>query len=94
MQKTAYIINTGRGGLINESDLANALNNGKIAGAGLDVLTEEPPRSPNPLINAKNCKITPHVAWTSVEARKKLIEGLTENIKLFINGKPINVVNP
>jgi glycerate dehydrogenase len=93
MKKTAYIINTGRGGLINEKDLADALNNNRIAGAGLDVLSSEPPKSSNPLIHAKNCKITPHVAWSSVEARKKLIKGLIENIKAYQNGNPINVVN-
>jgi glycerate dehydrogenase len=93
MKESAYIINTGRGGLINEKDLADALNDNRIAGAGLDVLSSEPPKADNPLLHAKNCKITPHVAWSSVEARKKLIDGLVNNIKSFKNGKPINVVN-
>ncbi|MCF7792320.1 MAG: D-2-hydroxyacid dehydrogenase [Victivallales bacterium] len=93
MKKNAYLINTGRGGLVNEEELADALNSGKIAGAGLDVLSKEPPEKNNPLINAKNCKITPHVAWSSVEARKRLIKGIAKNIKSFINGNPVNVVN-
>ena len=93
MKSTAYIINTGRGGLINEKDLAEALNSKRIGGAGLDVLSEEPPIKPNPLINAKNCRITPHAAWTSVEARKLLIQGLVDNIKAYQCGNLINVVN-
>ena len=93
MKNSSYIINTGRGGLINENELANALNNNTIAGAGLDVLSEEPPKISNPLLHAKNCKITPHVAWTSVEARKKLINELTNNIKSFLNGRTTNIVN-
>ena len=93
MKKTAYLINTGRGGLINENELAEALNNKLIAGAGLDVLSEEPPRKNNPLIGAENCFVTPHVAWATVNARKRLVKGLTDNIKAYICGKPINVVN-
>lgn len=93
MKKNSYLINTGRGGLINEDDLAFALNNGFIAGAGLDLLTQEPPANGSPLINAKNCYITPHVAWSSVNSRKRLVKGLAENIRTFIAGNPINVVN-
>ena len=93
MKSTAILINTGRGPLINEYDLANALNNGRIAGAGLDVLSAEPPAPDNPLTAAKNCHITPHIAWATTEARKRLIDIATQNLQAFINGKPRNVVN-
>lgn len=93
MKSSAYLINTSRGGLINEKDLADALNNGLIAGAGLDVLSAEPPLADNPLLTAKNCLITPHVAWASKEARLRLMHTLEKNIAAFINGKPQNVVN-
>uniref|UniRef100_A9AB73 D-isomer specific 2-hydroxyacid dehydrogenase NAD-binding n=1 Tax=Methanococcus maripaludis (strain C6 / ATCC BAA-1332) TaxID=444158 RepID=A9AB73_METM6 len=93
MKKSAFLINTGRGGLVNEKDLANALNLGNIAGTGLDVLSSEPPKEDNPLINAKNTIITPHVAWASYEARKRLMDVTVNNVKSFIEGNPINVVN-
>jgi glycerate dehydrogenase len=93
MKKSAILINTGRGGLVNEKDLANALNLEKIAGAGLDVLSTEPPKEDNPLLNAKNTYITPHVAWASYEARKRLMDITINNVKSFIDGNPINVVN-
>jgi glycerate dehydrogenase len=93
MKPTAFLINTGRGTLINEQDLANALNSGKIAGAGLDVLTVEPASKSNPLPFAKNCFITPHIAWATFEARTRLMNIATENLKSFINGNPQNVVN-
>ena len=93
MKPTAFLINTGRGPLINEQDLADALNKGKIAGAGLDVLSAEPAAKDNPLINAKNCSITPHIAWATFEARTRLMNIATENLKTFIEGSPINVVN-
>ncbi|MBQ2841264.1 MAG: D-2-hydroxyacid dehydrogenase [Oscillospiraceae bacterium] len=93
MKKSAYIINTSRGGAIDETALADALNNGDIAGAGLDVLTVEPMLEDNPLRSAKNCLITPHIAWAPVETRMRLIEIVADNIKAFINGSPINVVN-
>ena len=93
MKSTAYLINTGRGGLINESDLAEALNSNKIAGAGLDVLSTEPPQINNPLLNAKNCIITPHIAWATIAARKRLMSVAVENVRAFINGKPQNVVS-
>lgn len=93
MKKTAYIINTARGALINEKDLADALNNGTIAGAGLDVLSVEPPSAENPLLSAKNCIITPHQAWATVEARTRLLEIVAENIRMFWAGNPQNVVN-
>lgn len=93
MKPSAFLINTSRGGLIREIDLAKALNSGVIAGAGLDVLSTEPPLEGNPLLSAKNCLITPHIAWSSKEARMRLMEKLEENIASFINGRPKNVVN-
>lgn len=90
---TAYLINTARGGLIDESALANALNSGKIAGAALDVLTSEPPKADNPLIHAKNCIITPHMAWASLEARVRLLHATEENVRAFLQNAPINKVN-
>jgi glycerate dehydrogenase len=92
MKASAYIINTARGPLINENDLAAALNNGVIAGAGLDVLSTEPPSADNPLLTAKHCIITPHNAWISREARERMMAVTAENIKAFIAGKPINRV--
>ncbi len=93
MKKTAFLVNTGRGPLINEQDLADALNNGRIAGAGLDVLSIEPASKENPLPKAKNCFITPHIAWATIEARGRLMKTATENLKAFIEGKPQNVVS-
>jgi len=94
MKNTALIINTSRGGIINEVDLVEALNSGVIHGAGLDVLKEEPPNSGNPLLgDVKNLILTPHVAWSSKEARQRLIDITVENIKSFRVGNPINVVN-
>jgi glycerate dehydrogenase len=93
MKTSAILINTGRGALINEADLAEALNSGRIAGAGLDVLSTEPPRPDNPLLTAKNCHITPHIAWATTEARKRLMDIATANLKAFMDGTPQNVVN-
>lgn len=93
MKKTAYIINTSRGGAIDEAALAEALNSGKIAGAGLDVLSKEPMLETNPLRTAKNCLITPHVAWAPIETRTRLVTMVAENLRAFMDGKPINVVN-
>ena len=93
MKKTAFLINTSRGQLVNEHDLAKALNEGRIAGAGLDVLRVEPPPPDNPLLNAKNCLITPHIAWATKAARVRLMKIVVDNIKTFLNDKPQNVVN-
>ncbi|MBQ3224101.1 MAG: D-2-hydroxyacid dehydrogenase [Oscillospiraceae bacterium] len=93
MKKTAFLINTSRGGAIDEKALAGAINRGQIAGAGLDVLTVEPMASDNPLKSAKNCLITPHIAWAPFETRVRLIDRVAENLAAFANGNPINVVN-
>ena len=92
MKPTAYLINTSRGGVIHEQDLADALNEERIAGAGLDVLSVEPPPVSNPLLAAKNCLITPHIAWASRAARQRLIEATSENVRGFVDGLPQNVV--
>ncbi len=93
MKPSAFLINTGRGGLINEHDLAAALHNGVIAGAALDVLTVEPPAADNPLLTAPNCMITPHIAWATLEARTRLMTITIDNVRAFLDGTPINVVN-
>jgi glycerate dehydrogenase len=94
MKPSTYLINTSRGNLINEADLASALNGGKLAGAGLDVLAAEPPRADNPLLTAQNCIITPHIAWASREARQRLMHLVADNVQAFLDNKPQNVVNP
>jgi glycerate dehydrogenase len=93
MKPTAFLLNTARGALVNEADLAAALNAGRIAGAGLDVLSVEPPPASNPLLTAKNCIITPHVAWATRNARQRLIEITAANLRAFAAGTPRNVVN-
>ena len=90
MKKSAYIINTGRGGLVNETDLKVALENNDLAGVGLDVLSQEPPPPDHILLNVKNCIITPHQAWASQTARKKLLDELAENIQAYLEGKKRN----
>lgn len=97
MKPTAFLVNTGRGALVNELDLANALRDGTIAGAGLDVLSTEPPSPQNPLLaedlQTKNLIITPHTAWTPQEARQRLLDGLLANLEAYLAGSPINQVN-
>ncbi len=93
MKKSAIIINTSRGPAIDEKALADALNSGKITGAGVDVLSTEPPKADNPLLNCKNCFITPHIAWAGFETRQRLIGVVYDNIKAFLDGNPVNVVN-
>jgi glycerate dehydrogenase len=90
---TAFLINTSRGGLIDEPALAGALNSGRLAGAGLDVLSAEPPPPDHPLLHAKNCCITPHIAWASQGARRRLLAEAVHNLRAFFSGTPRNVVN-
>jgi len=92
MKRTAMIINTARGGIIDEPALAGALNNGRLAGAGIDVVEEEPPKNGNVLFTAQNCVLTPHAAWSTVEARQKLVDETAENIKAFSEGGERNVI--
>lgn len=94
LKPTAFLINTARGGLVNEGDLAVALAEGRLAGAALDVVSTEPIRPENPLLRAPNCLITPHIAWATDEARGRLMETTAANIAAFLAGRPINVVNP
>jgi glycerate dehydrogenase len=93
MKPTAFLLNVARGGLVNEADLADALNRGIIAGAGLDVVAVEPMQADNPLLAAANCIFTPHIAWASLAARKRLMQIVAGNIAAFLAGKPVNVVN-
>jgi glycerate dehydrogenase len=92
MKSDAILLNTGRGPLIDEQALADALNEGSIYAAGIDVLTEEPPRNGSPLLTARNCYITPHIAWATLAARERLMQIAIENIKAFLRGEPQNVV--
>lgn len=94
MKPTAFLINTARGGIVDSAALAEALNAGKLAGAGLDVLEQEPPMPDDPLLTAKNCIITPHIAWASKDARQRLIAAVGKNLRAFQVGRPQNVVNP
>lgn len=93
MKPSAILINTGRGPLVDEEALAAALNNGKLRGAGVDVLSCEPPEMTNPLLCARNCYTTPHLGWATVEARQRLMEIAVANVANFIAGTPVNVVN-
>jgi glycerate dehydrogenase len=92
MKQTAFLINTGRGALVKEQDLADGLNAGRIGGAGLDVLSAEPPGKDNPLLSAKNCYITPHIAWATRAARERLLRTAVENVRAFVAGSPVNRV--
>jgi len=92
MKKSAILINTSRGQVVNETDLAEALRNETIAGAGLDVMTAEPPKSDNPLLGIANCYITPHIAWAGYETRARLMSICRENLEAFLNGKTQNLV--
>lgn len=93
MKPTVFLINTARGPLVNEADLAQALNEGRIAGAALDVLQQEPPPANHPLISARNILITPHLAWATRSARQRLLHTAVENVRAFLSGRPQNVVN-
>ena len=92
MKPTALLINTSRGPLVDAHALADALNEGRLAGAGIDVLPSEPPEAENPLFSAKNCYITPHIAWATIEARTRLMDTAVANAKAFLDGSPTNVV--
>ncbi len=93
MKKGVILINNARGQLINEQDVADALNEGRIGAAGLDVVYTEPIREDNPLLKAKNCIITPHISWAPKESRQRIMDITVENIKAFMDGSPVNVVN-
>ena len=93
MKPTAFLLNTSRGPLLDEAAVAAALNSGRIAAAGLDVLSCEPPKADNPLLTARNCVITPHQAWAAKAARARLLETTAANVKSFLSGTPLNVVN-
>jgi glycerate dehydrogenase len=93
MKKNAFLINAARGGLVNEQDLAEALDDGVIAGAAVDVVSAEPIRPENPLLKAKNCLITPHIAWAAATARQNLMDTTVGNVRAFAAGRPVNVVN-
>lgn len=93
MKPAAFLLNTGRGPLVDETALAAALNEGRLAGAGLDVLSVEPPPVTNPLLTARNCLVTPHLGWATRAARKRLLAQAVENVRAFLAGHPQNVVN-
>jgi len=92
MKSGAYLINVARGPLIVEPDLADVLNQGRLAGAALDVLSSEPPSPDNPLLRAKNCVVTPHIAWATTAARTRLLDTAVANLRAFLDGHPANVV--
>ncbi|HKN01754.1 MAG TPA: D-2-hydroxyacid dehydrogenase [Candidatus Binataceae bacterium] len=93
MKPSAFLINASRGPLVIEQDLADALNNGRLAGAAVDVLSSEPPSPDNPLLRAKNCIVTPHIAWATKEARMRLLNTAVANVRAFLDGHPVNVVS-
>ena len=94
VKPSALLLNTARGGLIDEGALAEALASGRLAGAAVDVLSSEPPRPDNPLLTAPNCIITPHIAWASLPARRQLMAMTVRNVEAFLAGRPVNAVNP
>jgi glycerate dehydrogenase len=93
MKPTALLINTSRGPLVVDQDLADALDAGRLAGAAVDVLSVEPPPPDNPLLRARNCIVTPHIAWATREARARLLDTAVANLRAFLAGNPVNVVN-
>jgi glycerate dehydrogenase len=93
MKPTAFLINTSRGPLVVDQDLAEALDAGRLGGAGLDVLSVEPPLEDNPLFRARNCLVTPHIAWATREARARLMDLAVQNVTAFLSGTPKNVVS-
>ena len=93
MKDGAILLNNARGQLLNEQDVADALNSGKLAAAGLDVVSTEPVRADNPLLTAKNCILTPHISWAPLESRQRIMDTTAENIRAWLNGTPIHVVN-
>lgn len=93
MRPSAFLINTSRGPLVDEAALAESLNSGRLAAAGLDVLSTEPPPADNPLLRAKNCFVTPHIAWATRSARQRLLQIASENVRAFLAGRPVNVVS-
>jgi glycerate dehydrogenase len=92
MNPSAFLINTSRGPLVVDQDLADALNGSRLAGAGLDVVSTEPPQADNPLLSAKNCIVTPHIAWATREARSRLMDIAVANVRAFLDGTPENMV--
>ncbi|MBQ1423066.1 MAG: D-2-hydroxyacid dehydrogenase, partial [Lachnospiraceae bacterium] len=93
MKDGVILINNSRGQMVVEEDLADALNSGKIAAAALDVVSTEPVRADNPLLKAKNCIITPHISWAAKESRQRIMEVTVRNIRSFLDGNPVNVIN-
>lgn len=93
MKPGVILLNTSRGGLLDERAVADALRSGQIAAAGVDVVSREPIEAENPLLNAPNCIITPHVAWAAKECRQRIVDCVIENIRTYVNGIPKNIVN-
>ena len=93
MKDGAFLINTSRGGVLDEQAVADALRSGKLAGAAVDVVSQEPMKEENPLLTAPNCIITPHIAWAPTESRQRLLDCVVDNIRCFLKGTPQNVVN-